>query len=92
MNKQELVASIAEKSGLTKAQSEKALNGMVGAITEQLGKGEAVSLIGFGTFDVSQRSARLGKNPRTGEAVQISARSVPRFAPGKTLKTAVNVK
>ena len=53
MNKQELVASIAEKSGLTKAQSEKALNGMVGAITEQLGKGVAVSLIGFGTFDVS---------------------------------------
>ncbi len=90
MNKQELVASIAEKSGLTKAQSEKALNGMVGAITEQLGKGEAVSLIGFGTFDVSKRSARQGKNPRTGEAVQIAARNVPRFAPGKTLKTVVN--
>ena len=90
MNKQELVASIAEKSGLTKAQSEKALNGMVGAITEQLGKGEAVSLIGFGTFDVSKRSARQGKNPRTGEAVQIAARKVPRFAPGKTLKTVVN--
>ncbi|MBK9246946.1 MAG: HU family DNA-binding protein [Ignavibacteria bacterium] len=90
MNKQELVASIAEKSGLTKAQSEKALNGMVGAITEQLGKGESVSLIGFGTFDVSNRSARQGKNPRTGEAVQIAARKVPRFAPGKTLKTVVN--
>jgi DNA-binding protein HU-beta len=90
VNKQELVASIAEKSGLTKAQSEKALNGMVGAITEQLGKGEAVSLIGFGTFDVSKRSARQGKNPRTGEAVQIAARNVPRFAPGKTLKTVVN--
>lgn len=90
MNKQELVASIAEKSGLTKAQSEKALNGMVGAITEQLGKGESVSLIGFGTFDVSKRSARQGKNPRTGEAVQIAARNVPRFAPGKTLKTVVN--
>jgi len=90
VNKQELVASIAEKSGLTKAQCEKALNGMVGAITEQLGKGESVSLIGFGTFDVSKRSARQGKNPRTGEAVQIAARNVPRFAPGKTLKTVVN--
>ena len=90
VNKQESVASIAASSGLTKVDSEKALNGFVSAITEQLGKGGSVSLIGFGTFGVSKRSARTGKNPRTGEAVNISARNVPKFAPGKSLKTVVN--
>lgn len=89
MNKAGLVAAIAQKAGISKAVAEKALKGVVDAITEALGKGESVSLVGFGTFAVQQRSARKGRNPRTGARITIPARKVPKFTPGKTLRDVV---
>ncbi len=90
MNKQELVSAIAEKAGLTKADSEKALNGMVEAVKSSLGKGESVQLIGFGTFSVSERAARTGRNPQTGKEIQIKAKKVAKFKAGKALDETVN--
>ncbi len=90
MNKQELVASMAGKSGLTKADSEKALNAFTAAVADALGKGDSVQLVGFGTFAVSQRSARTGKNPRTGAKLQIAAKKVAKFKAGKALADKVN--
>ena len=90
MNKQELVATMAGKSGLTKADSEKALNAFTAAVDDALGKGDSVQLVGFGTFAVSQRSARTGKNPRTGAKLQIAAKKVAKFKPGKALADKVN--
>ncbi len=90
MNKQELVSAIAEKAGLTKADSEKALNGMVEAVKTSLGKGESVQLIGFGTFSVSERAARTGRNPQTGKEIQIKAKKVAKFKAGKALDETVN--
>lgn len=90
MNKQELVAAMAGKSGLTKADSEKALNAFTAAVADALGKGDSVQLVGFGTFAVSQRSARTGKNPRTGAKLQIAAKKVAKFKPGKALADKVN--
>ncbi len=90
MNKQELVAAIAAESGITKTDAEKALNASVGAITESLTKGESVQLIGFGTFSISERAARTGRNPRTGQEIQIQAKKVAKFKPGKALDEAVN--
>jgi len=90
MNKQELVAAMAGKSGLTKADSEKALNAFTAAVADALGKGDSVQLVGFGTFAVSQRSARTGKNPRTGEKLKIAAKKVAKFKPGKALADKVN--
>ena len=90
MNKQELVAAMAGKSGLTKADSEKALNAFTAAVADALGKGDSVQLVGFGTFAVSQRSARTGKNPRTGAKLQIAAQKVAKFKAGKALADKVN--
>lgn len=91
MNKAELIASIADKSGLTKKDSEAALNGFVGSVEEALGEGDKVQLVGFGTFEVRARKAREGRNPRNPEEViQIPASNAPVFRAGKNLKEAVN--
>ena len=90
MNKGELVASIAKQSGLTKADSQRALDATLDAIQGQLAGGERVTLPGFGTFSTSHRSARKGRNPQTGEEIQIAAKTVAKFKAGKGLKEAVN--
>lgn len=89
MNKTELVAAIAQRTGLSKAVAEKALKGFVDAVSEALAKGESVALVGFGTFSVQQRAARRGRNPRTGARITIPARRVPKFTAGKTLRDLV---
>lgn len=88
MNKGELIAKIAE-AGLSKKDSEIALNAAIAAIGDALAKGETVQLIGFGTFGVKERAAREGRNPRTGEVVKIKASKVPTFKAGKALKDKV---
>ncbi|WP_103981109.1 HU family DNA-binding protein [Helcococcus massiliensis] len=91
MNKSELVAAIAEKSGLTKVDSTKALDSLLEAVTEALTKEEKVQLVGFGTFEVRHRKAREGRNPRNPEEkIHIPASKAPVFKAGKTLKEAVN--
>ena len=90
MNKQELVAAMAEKAGLTKADSEKALNAFTAAVADALGKGDSVQLVGFGTFSISARAARTGKNPRTGAKLQIAAKKVAKFKAGKAFADKVN--
>ena len=90
MNKAELVAAIAEKTELSKKDSEKALKAFIDVVTEELIKGEKVSLIGFGTFEVSERAAREGRNPQTGKTMQIAACKAPKFKAGKELKDALN--
>ena len=92
MNKSELIIAISESSDLTKADAGRALDATVAVITESLAKGESVTLIGFGTFEVRDRAARTGRNPRTGEAIQIEASKNAAFKPGKALKDAVNLK
>jgi len=86
MNRAELVAAVAANAGLTKKDADKAVGAFVSSITGSLQKGEKVSLVGFGTFEVRARKARMGKNPRTGEAVSIPASKVPAFKAGKALK------
>ena len=81
---------MAEKAGLTKADSEKALNAFTAAVADALGAGQSVQLVGFGTFAVSERSARTGKNPRTGAKLQIAAKKVAKFKAGKALADKVN--
>ena len=90
MNKAELVSTVAEKSGLSKKDSELAINAVFECITESLKAGDKVSLVGFGIFDVKERAERMCKNPRTGESVVSPAVRVPSFKPGKALKDAVN--
>ena len=85
MNKAELIAHIAEESGITKTQANSALDSFVDAVTKTLKKGEKVTLVGFGTFTVSKRQARNGRNPQTGEVIKIKARKVARFKAGKEL-------
>lgn len=92
MNKTELVDSIAKKSGLTKKDSEAALSAFIDAVSKALKKGDRVQLIGFGTFEVSKRAARTGKNPQTGEQIKIPAAKLPKFKAGKALKDLVNKK
>ena len=92
MNKTELVAAIAESAELSKKDSEKALKAFVDVVTCQLKKGEKVQLVGFGTFEVSHRAAREGRNPQTNEAMKIAACKAPKFKAGKALKVAVNGK
>ena len=92
MNKTELIAAIAAKSELSKKDSEKALRAFEEAVTEELVAGRKVQLVGFGTFDVAQRAAREGRNPRTKEVMPIPASKAPRFKVGKALKDAVNGK
>ena len=89
MNKTELVASVADKSGLTKKDAEKAVNAVFAAIEETLAAGDKVQLIGFGTFEVRERKERQGQNPQTKKPLTIPATKVPAFKPGKSLKDAV---
>ena len=90
MNKSELVAKVAEFSGLTKANADKATDATFDAITAALKDGDDVRLVGFGTFSVTSRPAREGRNPQTGKAITIAASKAPKFAAGKGLKDAVN--
>lgn len=89
MNKTELIAAVAEKAGLTKKDAERVINAAVETITGELAKGDKVSLSGFGIFEVKDREARVGRNPRTKESIQIPATRLPVFKASKTLKDAV---
>ena len=90
MNKSELIDAVAEAAGLTKADSSRALDAVISSVSGAMGKGEQVSILGFGTFLVRHRNARVGRNPQTGAEIQIKAANVPAFKPGKALKDAVN--
>ena len=90
MKKVELVEAVATNAGLTKADATRAIDATFAAITEALKKGDKITLIGFGTFGVSKREARTGRNPQTGEEVKIAARVVPGFKAGNKLKDALN--
>ena len=90
MNKSELIAALSEKTEFSKKDAEKALNAFVEVISGSLTKGEKVQLIGFGTFDVKKRPARVARNPRTGDEIKISASKAPAFKAGKALKDKVN--
>jgi len=89
MTKQELVAQMADDANISKKAAEDALGSLLNAIKTSLGNGDSVSLVGFGTFGVSKRAARKGRNPQTGAAIDIPARTVPTFKAGKGLKDAV---
>ncbi|NIS89194.1 MAG: DNA-binding protein HU [Woeseiaceae bacterium] len=90
MNKGELVDAVAGSSGLSRADAAKAVDATLDAVQRTLANGGSVSLVGFGTFSVKARAARMGRNPRTGEAIHIAASNVPGFKAGKGLKDAVN--
>lgn len=90
MNKSELVAAMAEKSGLSKKDAEKALAAFTETVGEQLKKGDKIQLVGFGTFEVSTRPARVGRNPRTGATMEIKSSNTPKFKAGKALKDMMN--
>ena len=89
MNKTELVAAVAEQADISKKDAEKALKAFVDVVTEEMKKGEKVQLVGFGTFEVSERAAREGRNPQTGKTMKIEACKAPKFKAGKALKDAV---
>lgn len=89
MTKADLASAVAKETGMTKKQSEAAVNSVIDAVKGALSKGEAVRLVGFGTFSVKRRKARAGRNPRTGRKLRIPAKNVPAFSPGKGLKDAV---
>ena len=90
MNKAELVAAVAEKAEISKKDAEAAVKAFTDVVAEELKKGEKIQLVGFGTFEVSERSAREGRNPQTGETMKIEASKSPKFKAGKALKDAVN--
>ena len=90
MNKTELVAAVAEQADISKKDAEKALKAFVDVVSEEMKKGEKVQLVGFGTFEVSERAAREGRNPQTGKTMKIEACKAPKFKAGKALKDAVN--
>ena len=90
MNKTELIAAVAEKAEISKKDSEKALKAFIDVVTEQLKAGDKVQVVGFGTFEVSERAAREGRNPQTGKTMKIDACKAPKFKAGKALKDAVN--
>ncbi|WP_455482331.1 HU family DNA-binding protein [Bartonella sp. B35(2025)] len=92
MNKSELVSSVAEKAGVSKAQASSVVDAFIASVTEALASGSDVRLPGFGSFEVSHRAATKGRNPSTGAEINIPARSVPKFSAGKSLKEAVNKK
>lgn len=92
MNKSELITNMAKQSGLTKTDTEKLLNAYVNCVQNALKKGDKISLIGFGTFDITSRKATEGRNPRTGEPIKIPASKLPKFKPGKAFKNFVNGK
>ena len=90
MNKTELVAAMAEQTNLSKKDAEAALKAFIDVVSEELKKGEKVQLVGFGTFEVSERAAREGRNPQTGETMEIKASKTPKFKAGKALKDMMN--
>ncbi len=90
MNRTELITAVAEKAELSKKDAEKAVKAFVDVVSEALVNGDKVQLVGFGTFEVSERAARDGRNPRTGEAMSIEASKTPKFKAGKALKDLVN--
>ncbi|MBE5861943.1 MAG: HU family DNA-binding protein [Lachnospiraceae bacterium] len=90
MNKAELIAAIAESADFSKKDAEKALKAFTDIVTEELKKGEKVQLVGFGTFEVSVRAAREGRNPATNKTIKIPASKAPKFKAGKALKDAIN--
>ena len=90
MNKVELIAAMSEVSGISKKDTEAVLKAFTEVVSSELKKGEKIQLIGFGTFEVSERAAREGRNPATGEAMQISAARAPKFKAGKALKDMIN--
>ena len=90
MNKTELVAAMAENAGVSKKDAEKTLKAFVDVVTAELKKGEKVQLVGFGTFEVSERAAREGRNPANGQPMQIAASKAPKFKAGKALKDSLN--
>ncbi len=90
MNRTELIAAVASQAELSKKDSEKALKAFVDVVTEELKKGNKIQLVGFGTFETSERAAREGRNPQTGKTMKIAACKAPKFKAGKALKDAVN--
>ena len=90
MNKTEFIAAVAEKAEISKKDSEKALKAFVDVVTEQLKAGDKVQLVGFGTFEVSERAAREGRNPQSGAVMKIAASKAPKFKAGKALKDMIN--
>ena len=90
MNRTELVAAMAEKTQLSKKDADLALKAFIDVVSEEMQKGEKVQLVGFGTFEVSKRAAREGRNPQTGEAMTIAASKTPKFKAGKALKDSIN--
>ncbi|MDM7456213.1 MAG: HU family DNA-binding protein [Tepidimonas sp.] len=90
MNKAQLIDHMAEQAGLTKQQAARALDAFLATVSQTLASGGEVTLVGFGTFQVDERAARKGRNPKTGETVDIAAAKMPKFRPGKALKDAVN--
>ena len=90
MNKQEFISAVADQAELTKADAGRAVDAMIDVLKSALKSGDTVSLVGFGTFDVRERAARTGRNPRTGENIEIAASKSPGFKAGKALKDAVN--
>ena len=90
MNRTELVAAMAEKTQLSKKDADLALKAFIDVVSEEIQKGEKVQLVGFGTFEVSERAAREGRNPQTGETMTIAASKSPKFKAGKALKDLVN--
>ena len=89
MNKADLIAQIADDAGITKTQANAALDSFVGTVTKVLKKGDKVTLVGFGTFSVTKRAARNGRNPQTGAVIKIKAKKVARFKPGKELSAKI---
>lgn len=90
MNKTELIAAVAEKAEISKKDAEKAVKAFTEVVSDELVKGEKIQLVGFGTFEVSERPAREGRNPRTGETMTIAASKAPKFKAGKALKDSIN--
>jgi DNA-binding protein HU-beta len=90
MNKMELIDHIAQEAEVSKATAQRALEALIGGVSTTLKQGGTVTLVGFGTFAVGKRTARTGRNPRTGAAIKIAAAKVPKFRPGKALKDALN--
>jgi DNA-binding protein HU-beta len=90
MNKSELIDAVSNAAELSKSDAARAVDGVIGAVTQALKSGDQVTVVGFGTFLVRKREARAGRNPRTGETIQIKASKVPAFKAGKALKDAVN--
>lgn len=90
MNKTELIEAIAKEANLSKTQADAAVKAFTGVVTDALKKGDKITLVGFGTFDVAERAARTGRNPQTGKEIKIKASKSPKFKAGKALKDAVN--